>query len=306
MASQCKIVKSNSNDGGRKGERVYLPLNGAEMTTLTGIRSLGTTQYVCGFYGSPAAATSVVYVGDRTGQGVWYPLNYPDGASTNLYGPDVLSRDCIRVVGSIFDAASNQIGCMYEGPVDGSGAWTLIQPQFENPTLNTICHSTAGGLVVGNYDTVIIQGRAFIYDIQTQEYINFTPTPNIKSITAYGIWSNGNHQYTIVGSYASPDSPNLSTAYIVDWNHRTQTYSHFTTYSYQNSPTIVTHFDGIGAGSHGDKYILTGDYINATFEHGFIAYIKRDCLGGFQRKAKWVPLQSPGQTLISGNSVAAK
>ena len=66
MASQCKIVKSNSNDGGRKGERVYLPLNyeskesRSVSTTLTGIRTWGRVQYVCGFYGSPAAATSVV------------------------------------------------------------------------------------------------------------------------------------------------------------------------------------------------------------------------------------------------------
>ena len=62
----------------------------------------------------------------------------------------------------------------------------------------TIAHSTFGNQVVGNYDTGLATGNAFIYTISTGAYRtnNF---PGAVSTTAYGVWGN-----MIAGGYTPP------------------------------------------------------------------------------------------------------
>src|SRR6185436_5138971 len=91
-------------------------------------------------------------------------------------------------------------GCLYEGLLDGSGIWTQILPTSDKPVINTICHSTMHNLIVGNYDTILIAGKAFIYDIEKHTYYDIIK-PGAQSITAYGIWYNGGESYTICGGY---------------------------------------------------------------------------------------------------------
>jgi hypothetical protein len=64
-----------------------------------------------------------------------------------------------------------------------------------------------GDLVVGNYDTRLSTAHAFIYDMTTDQWTNLNPAGSL-SITAYGIWQNGDStstSYTIAGGYSEAD-----------------------------------------------------------------------------------------------------
>lgn len=288
-------------------------------TLLTGIRQVKCSScpsrlsrqpkvYISGFYEVGNQTITFVYKGDLNGKGKWYPLNFPSSPgstvkSTNLYGPNNGEGKNIQVVGnySTLEQSGQTFGCLYQGPLDGSGSWTKLVPPFgssSNPVINTIAHSTNGGLVVGNYDTRLIQGKAFIYNIATQQYIDLA-IPNAKSQTAYGIWQNFKHCYTICGSYSPFGSglSNLSIAYLVDWDDKTKHFSNLRSYYYQNDPNnIITHFDGISGGSTG--YYLTGDAVDAkSLPHAFFAKVD------WNGSATWSEVAFPGSPLTSGNSV---
>jgi len=79
-----------------------------------------------------------------------------------------LPPDNVRLVGSYkqTDTGQQDHGLLYEGPPDGTGSWQTIDfPSVGETVLNTIAHSTMGGLVVGNFDTDLATGRAFVYEI---------------------------------------------------------------------------------------------------------------------------------------------
>ncbi len=293
-------------------------------TLLTGIRGVNPYKcnksnknnkvYICGFYEPPPiqpdqSVKSFVYKGCLHGKGKWYELNFPESEVTNLYGPannkNGIRKDGISIVGNYTTDESNiLIGCLYEGPLDGRGKWTELVPAFDN-VKNTIAHSNMGGLVVGNYDTQLDEGKAFIYDIKTKVYHNIAREGAI-SITAYGIWHNGGDSYTICGGY-KPDSIFTSeTAYLVDWNSKTHKLSGWKDYHFDNNPikARITHFDGItGNGKRG--YNLTGDWIGNVpdmSELGFFATVKRNKCNKF-KDAKWSSVSFPKSNVTSGNSV---
>lgn len=289
-------------------------------TLLTGIREVtgSTDVYISGFYKSldGTIVTSFVYKGGVYGCGVWYQLNYPRTednkvTSTNLYGPNNGCCRAIQVVGNYTNESSGNatIGCLYEGYLDGSGKWTTIIPTSPEPVLNTICHSTMGGLVVGNYDTSLKTGRAFIYDICTQKYTEIVKG-NAKSITAYGIWHNSYSSYTICGGFTNIKEKEVDAAYLVDWNNKKQTFSNWREFSYKNNSAIVTHFDGITGDGNGG-YNLTGDQISPGSESiAFFANVKRHrccsvckCADRSFSNATWKSISYPRQAITSGNSV---
>ena len=283
-------------------------------TLLTGIRRSKESSkivYISGFYKSPGDTSTVafVYKGKLSGRGEWFALNYPSSTgvtvtATNLYGPNNGPGSDIQVVGNYttVETGMSAIGCLYEGPINGSGTWTTLIPTLADSVINTIAHSTMGGLVVGNFDTNLDEGRAFLYDIKTQEYYEITK-PGAVSITAYGIWHNGGHSYTICGGFSNADpSSGIDSAYLVDWNNKTHTLSNWRVFSYNNDPVnaVITHFDGIT--SDGDKgYYLTGDWaglVNGS-QAGFFAHVKK-------KRATWEPITYPNQPVTSGNSVYKK
>ena len=65
-------------------------------------------------------------------------------------------------------------------------------------TLFTITHSTFGNQVVGNYDTGLATGKAFIYSIASGTYTT-NNYPGALSTTAYGVWGD-----KIAGGYTPP------------------------------------------------------------------------------------------------------
>jgi hypothetical protein len=299
--------------------RVYYTLNypsstPGSSTFLTGIRGVKQSKrvYISGFdQTSDGLNNGLVYKGLLSGNGEWHVLNYPSSngitvTGTSLYGPNN-GRKChtVQVVGSYTtqETGAAALGCLYEGPLDGTGKWTTLIPKSLSPSepiINTIAHSTMGGLVVGNYDTRLVAGKAFLYDIKTHEYFSLTH-PRAVSITAYGIWHNCGDSYTICGSYTPVNAlPGLAHGYIAQWNHATKRLSHFTSYSYNNDPSLVTHFDGITSDGHGG-YNLTGDAValkSGRSGQAFFAHVEK--LGG---TAQWEPIAYPNAAITSGNTV---
>jgi hypothetical protein len=293
----------------------FLPVG---KTFLTGIRGVKNSNkvYISGVYTPPNAndTRGLVYKGHLSGQGQWHVLNYPSfpGATvtgTSLYGPNNGShKGTIQVVGNYNtqEAGQRALGCLYEGPLDGSGQWTTLLPTDEQPVINTIAHSTMGGLVVGNYDTQLATGKAFLYDIKTKEFFQIKHKDAV-SITAYGIWHDCGHHYTIAGGFTQLDGlQTRSYAYIAHWNHKKKKLSHFMAYAYGNDPktALITHFDGITGDGKGG-YNLTGDWVGldaqSTSEQAFFAHVR-----GLRGCATWKPIHYPGSKTTSGNSVYQK
>lgn len=331
-------------------KRVYKNFNypfatDGEKTLLTGIRGKSDSDkvYISGFYvpQNQPDTTSFIYYGCDCGKGKFYDLNYPSVNNvptiTNLYGPNNGEvKDTIQVVGNYtIDNVTGTKGCLYEGLVDNSGTWTTIipTPLSANKILNTICHSTMGNIIVGNYDTILIQGKAFLYDIKTKKYYNITNKHAI-SITAYGIWHNECNSYTICGGYTTKEKKNI--AYIVNWDNKKKILSDWQTYNYNNDDNVkITHFDGITGGIDKKTYNLTGDWLgndadnnnndcnddndsnsnndsnnsndnnnDNTNESGFFAQVKFcEEKKRFEKKAVWYPIIYPKNKITSGNSV---
>lgn len=282
-------------------------------TLLTGIRRTKDDHivYISGFYKCPNETCVVpfVYKGPLLGPGSWNILNYPSSPgvtvlATNLYGPNNGPGNTIQVVGNYTtqETGMSTIGCLYQGPLDGSGTWTTLIPPAhsqQSTVINTIAHSTHGGIVVGNYDTQLDQGKAFIYDINSQVYSEIIK-PNAKSITAYGVWHNGNGIYTIAGGYSNLNIiSGVDAGYLVDWNNHTKQLSNWRSFNFDNDPikAIVTHFDGITSDRNGGYY-LTGDWLGVTDgpEFGFFAHVKGN-------KATWSSVSFGPDQITSGNSV---
>lgn len=225
------------------------------------------------------------------------------GPNTPLFNPGI-GKNNIRAVGSYkyAEASDPQAdhGMMYEGPLDGSGAWTVLDVPKDvagGAVFSTIPHSTMGDLVVGNFDLSDDPGSAsaFIYDLRTQKFTKLSLGP---LTTAYGIWQNGgdgSEAYTIVGGYLGQGAINVG--FMLDYDAATKAITNVTPYNYNGDPKTITHFEGISA-------IPNGYSLAATTEAGAAyAVVERSPKGGFG-SAKWVPVLYPGATgPCTGNTV---
>jgi len=279
---------------------------------LTGIRRKRSNLYITGFYipSMDADTVSFLYKGNVNylNAGGYYILNYPGSKATNLYGPAILDDCKVRVVGNYTKNNTNGLfGCMYTGKLDGTGDWLTITPSSD--ALNCICHSNMGNLVVGNYDTRLINGKAFIYDIKKDSYTEIIKD-NAKTITAYGIWQNNgngnsscdNDHYTICGGYSPIVGAETDIGYIVDYNRKTKKFSNWTEYHYANdNASTVTHFDGITEAENG--YNLTGVAVANGEEIGFFVNVQRKSGKAFKPNPDWVQVSYPGALTTTGNSV---
>lgn len=267
------------------GEVMYDTLDytgpGAVNTLLTGIRG----DYIVGLYTTSSnASRGLIY--DRVAR-TWTQLDVViagvPAASTSPYGPDPVTGG-LHVVGSYKLAGSSlDHGFYYDSTKPPGSAFVLLDypstPQ--STTLNTIPHSIYGNNVVGNYDTSLKTGNAFLYNIETQTYRNinkpndsrFNPT---FSTTAYGIWENH-----VAGSYT-----NLTGTHAYLHNLTTGV---FTKYDYPGA--ILTHFDGITSNNAG-AFNYTGDYL-----------LGRKLIAFFFDGKTYTTLNYPGSVVTSGNSV---
>jgi hypothetical protein len=290
-------------------------------TGLSGVRGAGGQNvYITGAYRpavspTPTPACSVelhglLYEGSLSGGGNWTVLDYPSSAGTTvtgtvLYGPDALPSNDVRVAGSYTtcETGIRNHGLLYEGLPDGSGTWLPLDFPMDF-VRNTIPHSTMGGLVVGNFDTDLVTGKAFVYEIDAGSWVELVK-PGVLSITAYGIWYNGGTSYTITGGYSYGNLSGIDHGSLVNWDSATQTASDWTSYDFDNGriDVAVSHFNGITGDKHGGFY-LTGDWLGVVPPNAgvFFAHVRRTPGQTFS-KAHWTPIAYPSADSTSGDTV---
>lgn len=268
------------------------------------------------------ASHGILYTGPLSGggsSGTWTVLDYPTSPNitvtgTVLYGPDGLPQGNVRIVGSYTkceDVQNNtgvrNHGLLYDGPPDGlNGNFQTID--YGGPLLpgevvhNTIVHSTMNGLAVGNFDTNLLTGRAFVYDIAANQWTELIK-PSV-SITAYGIWYNGGTSYTIAGGYSNADPNGIDHGYLAHWDSATRQASDWTPYDFDNGPhnrIEVSHFDGITTDNQGGYY-LTGEWAGGVQLGGFFAHVPQMPHRPFG-DARWRDIEYPGSVITTGNTV---
>ncbi|HML27404.1 MAG TPA: hypothetical protein PKE16_00925 [Hyphomicrobium sp.] len=262
----------------RADPTVYQTLDfGTYDTFLTGIRG----NNIVGNYIIPGTTDTGGIYYNMTTQ-TWAPMpeatpngaNYPGAIGSSPYGPNFGNPDGIlRVVGSYQTLNSSPYDYSYlydAAAAPGQTLTNLIYPSSGGAqTLFTIAHSTFGNQVVGNYDTRLATGNAFIYNINTGTYTT-NNIPGAVSTTAYGIYGNkiaGGYAMALPGGGLGPEH-----GYI--YNQTTDTYD-----TYDHPGAIATHFEGI---TNGDV-------------HPAVMHI--DALG----HVTWYEIDIPG-TVVSSNS----
>ena len=173
--------------------------------------------------------------------------------------------------------------------------------------LNVIAHSVHGGIVVGNFDTKIYSGRAFIYNIATGKFLEIVYS-DATSVTAYGIWHNGGTSYTIVGGYSEigdRDLPaGIAKGLVVDWDSDSEEFANWTSYEYDDQPvkSIFYHFSGIAPYGK-DGYALSAWVVDPSGSgFGARTIVKRNKKGEF-KKGKFTRWTYPGSILTTSDSV---
>lgn len=264
---------------------------GTNDTLLTGIRG----DNIVGFYVLPDTGENGGLYYNMTSQ-TWsaFPeatannANYPGAIGSSPYGPNFGNPGGIfRAVGSYETAASTPytLSYLYDGAAaPGQELTTLVYP--DSGTLYTIAHSTFGNQLVGNYDTRLATGNAFIYNIDTGAYTT-NNVPGAVSTTAYGIYGD-----KIAGGYGELNVDGVIHAehgYIYD-----QTTGVFTTYDHPGA--VATHFEGITGAGRSGEYNLVVNWVTADGTvHPAVMHV--DALG----VATWYEINIPG-TLVSSNS----
>ncbi len=281
-------------------------------TVIQGIRGIKGTKkvYIAGSLinnGTSSSMIGLLYEGTLLGNGVngtWNELvftspDFDDVINTSCYGPNDKGNNEVQIVGSYKRALVNiMYGFLYEGTTNGQGTWTTISPN-SGDFLNCFVHSIMGDLAVGNYDTKLTNGFAFIYNIITKQYINFM-IPDAYSTTLYGIWHNGGDSYTLAGGCGMGKAGDLSQAFITDWDASNNTMKNTRFYQYldEELQTIVTHFEGITSDNNGG-YNLPCDWVSATAKGGAaFVNIKRNPNNTFS-DAEWVALSYPTSDALS-------
>ena len=273
----------------------YETLNyGASDTFLTGIRG----DNVVGNYVIPGTTeTGGIYYNLATK--TWSPLpvatangaNFPGAIGSSPYGPNFgTPAGVMRVVGSYQTetSAPYDLSYLYDGAAaPGEQITNLVYP---NPpgeqTLFTIAHSTFGNLAVGDYDTDLATGKAFIYDISTGTYTT-NNVPGAISTTAYGIYGD-----KIAGGYAMAEiGGGLGPQHGYIYDQVTGTYQ-----GYDHPGSIATHFEGITGAGRANEYNLVTNWISADGAvHPAVMHI--DALG----IVTWYEIDIPGD-VVSSNS----
>jgi uncharacterized protein with beta-barrel porin domain len=268
----------------------------AANTFLTGIRG----DNIVGNYVVPGTtSTGGLLYNQTTGTFAAFPVatasgvNYPGATVSSPYGPSFGSQyGVLRAVGSYQTTASSPYNqsYLYDGAAGAAGGLTtLVYPSAPGaPTLETIAHSTFGDQVVGNYDTRIATGNAFIYTISTGAYVT-NNVPGALSTTAYGVFGN-----KIAGGYTPlgvGGGPGLDRGYIYN-----ETTGRFTSYNHPGA--VFTHFEGITGGGRNGTYNLVADWAGTDgVLHASVLHL--DGLGG----RTWVEIDVPGASTTSANSI---
>jgi len=324
LLAACSSGSSGNSSGIQYNTLNYtgtLPSGG--YVGLTGIRQIGSTEsvYITGSYNIESFNHGTLYVGPITGGGVYYIYDYPSStglttAGTNVYSADNGVNGNVQLTGtySAQQTGSTQFGFFYNGPVSATqlaANWqTLMFPESQVPdnatVLSTVPHSIMHGLIVGNYATAVTAGNAFVYDITASSY-QAVSYPGSRYTSLYGIWWNGGESYTVTGGFSniSPDIKNNrqgTYGFIADYNRLTGTFSNWTTYTYNNQPAALTHFEGITTDGNGGYNLAGSSLYNGSIYVPFVN-VTRNSSGGFNTTASWTNVWYPGSSVTTGDTV---
>jgi parallel beta-helix repeat protein len=259
-----------------------------------------------------SGSNGLLYIGTIDGDsGTSYLINYPGASETTVYGPDNLGNGNLRLVGTYRTNGSSVVNSfLFEGTTsDLANPANYRTINFSGAEYN-YAHSTAGGLVVGNYDNPPDHGmgnlpygpgNAFIYDIAADEFLENIVYPGSQSNSVYGVWHNEGTKYTFVGGYSNgfvatfddPEQP-LDTAYMVDFDSSTGEFSNWASFNYPGGTDYVTHFEGISSVEKG-VYTLAAvsvDSGSSGDQQGSFVTVRRNADGSFG-EAEWVVLDDP-------------
>jgi hypothetical protein len=294
-------------------DNVYFP-------GISGIRQVNNSSdvYITGDYLQYGSPHAFLYKGPVLGGGVCNIFNYPstpgviDVTTTSLYGPDnYTGTGNVSVVGSYTTSqggTEEQFGLLYQGASDGStiSGYTTLNPQpieSNSSVINTLGHSNMNGLVVGDYDTIAVTGKAFIYDTDTESYTELRV--GLASTTAYGIWYNGGSSYTITGGYSNVNESGIDVGYLIDYDRVTHTTSNFESINYNQLPASVvgTHVEGITTdGACGYNLSADWQYLGEAANPVFV-HVPRSCSSGIYGTPIWINFRYPGSSFNSANTV---
>ncbi|WP_254053629.1 beta strand repeat-containing protein [Singulisphaera sp. GP187] len=267
-----------------------------------------------------SSQNGLLYDGPISGVGgASYQVNYPGAMTTSVYGPDTVSGDTLRLVGSYKTGNDTVQGFLFEGTTADLGQSGNYRTIDYPGAKFTYVHSTMGDLAVGNADgpegnLPIGTGHAFLYDVARNTLLPDIVYPGSTSTSAYGIWHNGLTSYTIVGGYSTlaDSSGSLSNGYMVDYDSATGKFTQWTSFAYPNGPIgrdFITHFEGISSTESG-VYTLNADSIQAGSTNpaqGSWVTVRRNPDRSFGAGV-WVDLNYPGvdprTSITSSNSVA--
>ncbi|MBN9267622.1 MAG: TOBE domain-containing protein [Hyphomicrobium sp.] len=264
---------------------------GPEGTFLTGIRG----DNIVGNYTIPGTTeTGGLYY--NLASGAWSPMplatpngaNFPGAIGSSPYGPSFgHPGGVLRVVGTYQTetSAPYDLSYLYDGAGGAKGSITPLAYPGED-TLYTVAHSTFGNTVVGDYDTRLATGNAFIYDIDAGTYTT-NNIPGAASTTAYGVYGDkiaGGYAMALPGGGLGPEH-----GYIYD--RAAGTYE-----THDHPGAVATHFEGITGAGRSDEYNLVANWITADGAvHPAVMHI--DALG----KTTWYEIDIPG-AVVSSNS----
>lgn len=250
---------------------------------------------ITGNYVIPGTSYTGGLLYDTTSQS-WSPFpyatannsNYPGAFVSSPYGPSFGSQyGILQAVGSYQSTSSApyDVGYLYDAAAaPGQTLTTLYYPSTGGATtLYTIGHSIFGNQMVGNYDTDLATGNAFIYDIKTGTYVT-NNKPNAISTTAYGIWGD-----KISGGYFDVSAPSVEHGYIYD--RATGTFT-----QYDHPGAVSTHFEGIvGAGRAGEYNLVTNWTAVDGTAHASVMHLAAD------GTVTWYEITIPAD-IVSSNS----
>jgi hypothetical protein len=288
---------------------------------LTGSRgTTGTTETQAFLYQGPlndVSAGTLHLLDPDFGSGQTVTTATLYGPNTAIFAPDI-GLGNVRAVGSYQYAESPagifDHGMIYEGRVDGvGGTWTQVDVPANGVNVtdgvvigtavrDTILHSTAGDLVVGNYDLVgpggtILGANGFIYNMTSQQYTLMNVNGSYDNLTSlYGIWQNGvgSTSYTLAGG--TKDGAGLNVGFLAHYELSTGIFSDLSYYSANNVPGVITHFENITAVPGGYNLVATTDDGPAFV---FVAMNPDGTFG----EAVWTAADLPGSNLMTGNII---
>lgn len=272
-------------------------------TFIQGIRGINNSSdvYIAGSLVDTDLTYGLLYEGPLNfngAEGKWNKLMFPGDnvVNTSCYGPNNLDKIGVQIVGSYKLANdSNTYGFIYEGPTDGSGTWKQLKPNNGDSKM-VFVHSVMGEYAVGNYDTEYYNAMAFIYNTNTDEFLDIK-VDGAYSTTLYGIWYNGGNSYTLSGGCSFEGPTELSQGFIFDWNSDTKEASNLAFYQYlgEDVKNIITHFEGITSDDSGG-YNLPCDYVDNDSTGAAFVNVSRNEDGTFS-KANYKHLKYPLETV---------